>query len=114
MANKIKTLKKRSEFENLKKNGIRASAAYVVLNYQLNNKEYSRLGMTISAKIGNSVTRNKLKRWTRDLFRKTFAQNKNGYDINVILRVNNDGDFFKKIKFQEYSQKLLSAFSKIR
>lgn len=114
MANKVASLTRSADFESLKKTGKKIFSAYVIFNYRLNDLEFSRLGMTISRKIGNSVTRNKLKRWSREVLRKELLRMKSNVDINVILRVNNEDDFFKKLKFADFSEKLQYAISKIK
>lgn len=114
MANKVASLTRSADFESLKKTGKKIFSAYIIFNYRLNDLDFSRLGMTISRKTGNAVTRNKLKRWSRQVMRKELPQLKSNVDINLILRVSNEGDFFKKLKFADFSEKLHYAINKIK
>jgi len=42
---------------------------YFYVNWMRNDKDYPRIGITVSKKIGNSVTRNRIKRLIREFFR---------------------------------------------
>ncbi len=58
---------------------------------------YLRFGITISGKVGNSVTRNRLKRWCREYFRKTLeGRTDRGIDANVIFKPVS-AEFYRKI-----------------
>ncbi len=49
-------------------------------------REHSRLGITISRKVGNAVCRNQLKRWIRELFRTHRKQFSQLLDISIIAK----------------------------
>lgn len=49
-------------------------------------REYSRLGITVSRKVGNAVCRNQLKRWVRELFRKHRKQFSQPLDVSIIAK----------------------------
>jgi len=57
---------------------------FIVLRTLPNNLDYSRYGLSISKKVGNAVTRNKLKRRLREINR--VESFKPGWDIVFILR----------------------------
>lgn len=85
-----------------------------MINYQQNEVDSHRLGMTIPKKIGNSVIRNKLKRWCRVFFQKSLPSNERpGVDINVVF-LGSDKEFFKKLDFKEISAVLETGIRKIR
>ena len=80
-------LRKRIEFEHLKKNGLRIQNNLYIIKYAFNlNSEASRLGITVTKKIGNAVVRNRIKRLIREFFRKNRKQLTQNYDINVIVK----------------------------
>ena len=63
----------------------RVSSAFVV--YVLPTTEpHSRLGLAVSKRIGNAVTRNRVKRRARAFFRLHKAQLRSPYDIVVVAR----------------------------
>jgi ribonuclease P protein component len=51
-----------------------------------NSKQHSRLGITVSKKVGNAVRRNRIKRQVREQFRKNKSHLPKGYDIVFIAR----------------------------
>jgi ribonuclease P protein component len=65
-------LHRSAEFLRLQRNGVRFQSPHFVL-YAGNldaEPERSRLGITVSRRIGNSVVRNRVKRRVREVFRK--------------------------------------------
>lgn len=71
------------DFENVLKNGKHFKCEFFALKILKNNLEYSRLGIRINKKIGNSVKRNKIKRIIREIFR----INKNEFNENIDIVV---------------------------
>jgi len=49
-------------------------------------REVSRLGITVSRKVGNAVCRNRLKRWIRELFRQHYKLFGQTADISIIAK----------------------------
>lgn len=94
-----KGLKKDSDFRKVYKYGKSVANKYLVM-YILNNKlGYSRLGISVSKKVGNATVRNKVKRRIREAYRNLIDENvKSGYDIVVIARVSSKDVDYKDIE----------------
>ncbi len=76
-------IKKKKDFLILYRKGNRYKGKYFNLICLSNALPYSRVGVVASRKVGGAVTRNRVKRWMRELFRR----NKNllGYPIDLII-----------------------------
>lgn len=79
-------LKKRREFERIYKKGRRYWNKTFVIYVLPNGMDNSRLGLTVSKKVGKSVKRNRVKRLIRESFRLSKEQIMPGYDIVVVAR----------------------------
>jgi ribonuclease P protein component len=83
---KTDRIRKRSEYLHLAEDGQRFFSRYFILVYASRNASVSRLGVTVTKKIGNAVTRNRLKRLCREYFRTHRDQFMGAYDMHVIAR----------------------------
>jgi len=83
---KNETIKSKQEFSNLIKNSKYIKNNDYVIYYNENNLEKKRFGIAISKKIGNAVTRNKLKRQTREIIDKLKTLFKNNTDYIIMIR----------------------------
>ena len=72
--------------------------------WQDNNLAYARLGVTVSKKVGCAVTRNRVKRFVRETFRKNRLLIP-AVDLNVIARSE-----AANMDFALMQQELLKAF----
>ena len=80
-------LRKRCEFEQLKKNGKRIQNHLFLVNYaQKYIGDASRLGITVTKKTGSAVVRNRIKRLVRETFRLNRHKLTQSFDINVIAK----------------------------
>ena len=86
---KTETIKSKQEFSNLIKNAKFFKTKEFVIYYKENNLEKKRFGIAISNKIGNAVTRNKLKRQTREIIDKSKTLFKNNTDYIIMIRKGN-------------------------
>ena len=77
---------KRADFEMLRKSGKKIYGEFFVVHYLRNGLEKSRLGVTVSKKVGCAVTRNRMKRLIREYFRLRRIRFMRSYDMNVIAR----------------------------
>ena len=67
---KEKRLAKRREFLRVYESGRKIFSRYAVLFFAANGLPYSRIGITATKKLGNANVRNKIKRWTREVYRR--------------------------------------------
>jgi ribonuclease P protein component len=63
-------LRRSTDYQRCYREGRRRSGALATLHFVSNGLEHPRLGVTVSRKVGGAVVRNRLKRWTRDYFRR--------------------------------------------
>ncbi|WP_423837264.1 ribonuclease P protein component [Tepidanaerobacter syntrophicus] len=74
-------LTKNLEFINVYKSGRRISSPFFVMYIKKNDLGYSRLGVSVSKKVGKSVVRNKIKRQIKEIIRKNYDFINSGWDI---------------------------------
>ncbi|MDH3199660.1 MAG: ribonuclease P protein component [Myxococcales bacterium] len=63
-------LKKRYEFRQVQLTGRRIHTPHFLIVLQPNSLENTRLGITVTKKVGNAVQRNRIKRVVREVFRR--------------------------------------------
>ena len=109
MRSKIVALSKNEEFKKLLKMKKVANKYFTIFFGNLKNKDDKRLNISISVKkkIGNAVTRNKIKRRLRSIMNDAFKKIsiKLNYSYLVIPKQNMVNSEFKNIKeilFQEF------------
>src|SRR5512145_3105313 len=79
-------LRKRSEFLTLSRTGSKIHSAHFVIISGNNDRGETRLGITVSSKVGNAVVRNRIKRSLREFFRRRRGDLGAGVDFLVIAR----------------------------
>ena len=83
---KTARLRKRSQFLKLSRTGGKFQSAHFVVISKSNGANESRLGITVSGKVGNSVVRNRIKRQVREYFRRHRAELPKATDFLIIAR----------------------------
>ena len=83
---KTSRILKRAEFLKLGEVGQRLVGRHFVIVYAPCEHPHSRLGITVTKKIGHAVTRNRLKRVCREFFRTRHGRLAASYDVHVIAR----------------------------
>ena len=81
------TLKKNYEFRRLYSKGKSCANAYLVVYCRKNHSGRSRIGYTVSNKVGHAVVRNRIRRRLREIYRLHEDRFVPGYDIVVVARV---------------------------
>jgi ribonuclease P protein component len=82
---KTQRVRRRSEFQQIFKNGYRVGSRYFTLLLSPNAGSTTRLGIVASRKLGDAVRRNRAKRLIRELFRLN-ERPAAGFDVVVIPR----------------------------
>ncbi len=104
---KINSLKNSREFSAVYK-ARRSRANTLLVMYVLNNGlDCSRLGISISRKVGNSVLRHRLTRLIRQVFRLDSDRIMSGIDIVVVVRRGGDRSCLKALKFADVEKSVL-------
>lgn len=80
------SLKENAVFRRLYHRGASAGNRYLVMYCRRNGSKVSRLGFTVSTKIGHAVVRNRVRRRLREVYRAQEKELRSGYDIVVVAR----------------------------
>ena len=81
------TVKQNGDFRRIYRRGRSAVAGGVVVYCLKNRQGMSRLGVTVSTKLGHAVVRNRVRRRFRELYRLHKGDMLPGYDIIMVARV---------------------------
>lgn len=81
------TLKKDDDFRLVYKSGKSIANKFIVMYTKKNNLGYNRVGFCASKKVGNSVVRNRMRRYMRESYRLNCDRIGSGYDIVFLARI---------------------------
>ncbi|TLS35130.1 ribonuclease P protein component [Pseudalkalibacillus caeni] len=85
--NKQYRIKKNSEFQAVFQKGrSAANRQFVLYVLERSDQEHFRLGLSVSKKVGNAVTRNRVKRLVKEAFHQMEEDIKVPFDFVVIAR----------------------------
>ena len=98
---KEERIRKKADFIHLNLHGKRCYAKHFLVILNQNRGGITRLGITASKKVGNSVKRNRIKRLIREFFRLNKQQIPKGYDI-LVIALRRD----KKLNFSRIQEEL--------
>ena len=82
----LRSLTRKRDFEAVFREGVNTAFRYVVIYARPNGLKMTRLGLSVSKKVGKAVVRNRLKRLLRVAMRKGSEGLRLGYDFIVIAR----------------------------
>ena len=108
---KEKRLAKRREFLHVYETGRKLFSRYCVLFFAGNDLSYSRVGVTATKKLGKANVRNRVKRWTREIYRrqrKPLGLDRNALDVVINVKPN-----AAEANFRDFSGDLERALHKI-
>lgn len=83
---KTVSLKLNREFKSLYYRGGSNVSSHLVIYFKKNKRGENRLGITVSKKIGNAVTRNRVRRRISELYRAREDMIRDGFDIVIVAR----------------------------
>ncbi len=84
---RIERLRKNEEFRRVFKSGEVIVGDKIVVYFLENALSYSRVGITVSRKLGGAVERNKLKRIVREAWRAREGELRKGFDLVLVPRM---------------------------
>ena len=80
------SLKQNHLFHRLYRKGKSCANSYLVLYTRPNGTEHNRIGLTVSAKLGCAVKRNRVRRRLREIYRLNEGKFLPGSDVVVVAR----------------------------
>ena len=91
------SLKKNHQFRLVYNRGKSIANRHLVMYILPNGKNYNRLGISVSKKVGKSVVRSRVTRLIKENYRLSEKEFKTGFDIVVIARVSANASPFDEI-----------------
>jgi ribonuclease P protein component len=108
---KEKRLAKRREFLLIYETGRKLFSKYAVIFFAANGLPHSRIGITATKKAGKANVRNRLKRWTRETYRR--RREPLGLDARSLDIVINVKPNAADTTFQDYSRDLARVLERV-
>ncbi|MCL2247954.1 MAG: ribonuclease P protein component [Oscillospiraceae bacterium] len=102
------SLKKNYEFKRLYNKGKSAASKHVVVYCNKNRRDYNQLGITVTTKLGSAVTRNRVRRRLKEIYRLNESNLYLGYDIVIVARMRAVG-----ANWRELESSVLYLFKKL-
>ena len=94
----LNILKKNSDYRRVYSHGKTVADRLIVLYFLPNNTEKSRFGFTVSKKVGNAVTRNRIRRLLRETCRLNCGLFPAGYDYVLLARREIAGSSYQEVE----------------
>lgn len=108
---KAKRLAKRREFLHVYETGRKLFSRYTVVFFAPSGLPHSRIGITATKKLGKANVRNRLKRWTREVYRR--EREPLGIDRQTLDVVVNVKPNAADASFRDYSQDLAKVLQRV-
>lgn len=100
-------IKQRSDFKQVSRRGRRRTGPHLIVYAQKNALDCSRLGLTVSRKVGKAAQRNRWKRRLREVFRRNKKVVPIGWDFVVIVKKSAP----EHPEFEQLSKELLTLMT---
>ena len=94
----MESLKKNDDFSLVYRSGKSCANRYLVMYAKPNDLGTSRIGISVSKKVGNSVVRHRIKRLVKESYRLHETEFEGGSDIVVVARRSADGASYQMIE----------------
>ena len=91
------TLKENYEFRRMYAKGKSGVSPCLVVYCRPNHRAHNRLGITVGAKLGHAVVRNRVRRRLREIVRLNAPSMKTGWDIVVVARTRAVGCEYREL-----------------
>lgn len=98
---------RRADFVSIYEQGLKRFHRFVIVFSRPNELGHPRIGITVTRKFGKSHDRNRVRRWTREIFRRSKAEI-GGPDRPVDVVINIKGNA-KDATFEEFREDLVRA-----
>ncbi len=102
-------IRKKKDFLFIYRKGNRYNGKYFSLIYLPSSLTFSRVGVVASKKIGSAVTRNKVKRWMRELFRRNKGLFAHPVDLLIVARPE-----MREVTWPELRERYIEAIDRIK
>ena len=83
---KTVTIKENRTFRRMYSKGKSAVTPFLVMYCRPNGRDHSRLGITVSTKLGGAVVRNRARRRLREVYRLARPDLRPGFDVVLVAR----------------------------
>ncbi len=108
---KEKRLAKRREFLRVYETGRKFFSRFTVVFFAANQLSHSRIGITATKKAGKANVRNRLKRWTREIYRRQREPlDLDTRSLDIVINVKPNA---AETSFQEYSRELARVLERV-
>ena len=77
-------LRKTRDYQRVQRGGRRIRGEHILVLFKPGQSSQSRVGITVSRKVGGAVTRNRVKRWLREAVRTESNRLEGAYDVVII------------------------------
>lgn len=105
---KTVSLKENRLFRRLYAKGKTTANSYLAVYCRRNGSSGNRLGITVSTKLGNAVTRNRVRRRLREVYRLNEHRLRMGYDIVIVARYRS-----VRARYQDLDKSFLALAKKL-
>lgn len=107
-----KSLKDSINFKNTLKRGIYTKNKLLsIYLLRIKDEKNNYLGICVSKKNGNSVTRNRLKRWIKEIYKQQEDSLKKGYNIIFLFKKETEG---KNVLFSDIKKQVEELLKEVK